>query len=80
MNTYFAMFKTDYKTNEFAQVLALIAILCSLVFGGLLLIGGANGAELTNVANTVTLPALFWGLAIGHLFARPAVLLHYSKK
>ena len=79
MNDYFTMLKNDYKTNEVAQALALVAVCCTLVFGSLITVAWFNGSNLGGLANAMTFPVLFWGLAVSHFLARPAVLLHYAK-
>lgn len=78
MNKYIATLKADYKTNEVAQVLALVAVAFTVVFGGLLAIAAVNGGALDGAANALTFPMIFWTLAVAHFLVRPAVLLHYA--
>jgi hypothetical protein len=79
MNSYITVLKDDYKTNEVAQALALVAVCCTMVFGSLIVVAWANGSTLNGMANALTFPLLFWGLAVSHFLLRPAVLVHYSK-
>ena len=79
MNNYIKVLKNDYKTNEIAQALALVAVCCTMVFGSLIVVAWANGSTLDGLANALTFPVLFWGLAISHFLVRPVVLVHYSK-
>jgi len=79
MKNYTITLRKDFKTNEVAKGLAFVAVIFTVVFGGLV-IGNAFLTGTVSFGNALALPALFWGIATAHFLIRPAVLLGYSKK